>query len=159
MFLPSMTPPQSLHLSEGGISHYLPVSAWIHTCTQIKEYLVEFHPGVVSQKKKKKIKWLFFKTKRTRFFKGSWVPNTVFCRQWWTTAWHLPLAPLSAIAFHNNTEMEMNNRTECLAEKAVHSELSATLHYSTLSGSQQGSGTLIIGKLKGLPNILDGQSS
>lgn len=62
-------------------------------------------------------------------------------------------------AFHRNTEIEMNNRTKCLMEHALCSELSATLHFSTLPGSQQGSGTLIIKKLKGISNVLGVQSS
>lgn len=61
--------------------------------------------------------------------------------------------------FHRNTEIEMNNRTKCLMKHALHSELSATIHFSTLPGSQQGSGTLIIEKLKGISNVLGRQSS
>lgn len=53
-----------------------------------------------------------------------------------TAVWHLPLAPLSTSTFHRNTETEMNNRTKCLMEHALRSELSATLHFSTLPWSQ-----------------------
>lgn len=75
-----------------------------------------------------------------------------------TAVWHLPTALLSASTYHKNTEIEMNNRTKGLLEHALCCEQSATLHF-TLPGSQQGSGTLIIEKLKGISNALCGQSS
>lgn len=75
-----------------------------------------------------------------------------------TAVWHPPTALLSASTFHKNTEIEMNNRTKCLLEHALCCEQSATLHF-TLPGSQQGSGTPIIKKLKGISNALCGQSS